>query len=81
MNACRTCHFKFSRGMNYRQYLIDSCLLHSRQNVKQIMCMSEINNLKWWPLTHCNLDIHEFSLSFCYIQVYGCKKNKTDEKI
>ena len=41
----------------------DSCLLHSRQNLKQIVRMREINNLKWQQSIHRTLYI----LSLCLI--------------
>ena len=54
----------------HRQYLTDSSLLHSRQNLKQIKCVLEIDNLKWLKFNH-----HSVCFSVCaYIYIYKCQR-------
>ena len=48
-----------------KQWLTDSNLFHSRQNLKQTKGMREINNLKWWP-------INEYIKVNIYIYIYMC---------
>ena len=53
----------------YRQYPTDSCLLHSRQNLKQTKHLHEINNLKWWQFNHWTLC---YIYIYIYIYIYVC---------